>query len=437
MPTNLRDHPLRRAVSDEVHARPFPTMRAPERASHIAVLSGEVDASGDRAYVARLCEAYGQVPPPPTATHFIADFDGFRLRWERHTEFSTYSFFRHGPFADPFADPAIGAAPAAWLGEMPGQVLVAVHVALEDKAPPPRGRAAEVAELDRYFAPDSAAGSLVSDGAAAVWTDFSIHADGFGRILVRGAGLGERRAGRLVRRLLEIETYRTMALLAFPLARDTAPQVTRIDRGLTEITARMAALEDLDDERRLLDTLMQQAAEVERLVAATSYRFGAARAYHALVERRVAELREERIPGLQTIGEFMERRFAPAMRTCESTVGRLEALAERVARASNLLRTRVDIALEGQNRDVLLSMNRRARLQLRLQQTVEGLSVAAISYYLVGLVGYAGKAAHAAGLAVDADLLVGASIPVVVAVVWLMMRRLRRRLRRDDDPAGD
>jgi hypothetical protein len=160
--------------------------------------------------------------------------------------------------------------------------------------------------------------------------------------------------------------------LAFPLARDTGPQVTQIDRGLTEITARMAAIEDLDDERRLLDTLMQQAAEVERLIAATSYRFGAARAYHALVERRVAELREERIPGLQTISEFMERRFAPAMRTCESTVGRLEALAERVARASNLLRTRVDIALEGQNRDLLQSMNRRAWPQLRLQQTVEG-----------------------------------------------------------------
>src|SRR3546814_8262212 len=88
----------------------------------------------------------------------------------------------------------------------------------------------------------------------------------------------------------------------------------------------------------------------------------------------------------------MDRRLAPAMRTCESAAGRLETLASRVGRASNLLRTRVDIELEAQNRDVLMSMNRRARLQLRLQETVEGLSVVAISYYVVGLVGYAAKA---------------------------------------------
>ena len=46
---------------------------------------------------------------------------------------------------------------------------------------------------------------------------------------------------------------------------------------------------------------------------------------------------------------------------------------------------------EGFQTNLLGAMNRRQQLQLRLQATVEGLSVAAITYYIVGLVGYAAK----------------------------------------------
>ncbi|MBE9554955.1 MAG: DUF3422 domain-containing protein, partial [Proteobacteria bacterium] len=171
------------------------------------------------------------------------------------------------------------------------------------------------------------------------------------------------------------------------------------------------------------------------LASRNAYRFSAAAAYYALVETRVGELREERIEGLQTIDEFMDRRMLPAMRTCQSTATRQDRLAERVARATTLLRTRVDLAMEAQNRDLLRSMDRRARLQLRLQETVEGLSVAAISYYLVGLVGYAAKGVAAAGLPVPVELVTGLSIPVVVLIVWSALQRVRRRLARDDDAA--
>jgi uncharacterized membrane-anchored protein len=150
----------------------------------------------------------------------------------------------------------------------------------------------------------------------------------------------------------------------------------------------------------------------------------------------VQELREERVEGLQTIDEFLERRLAPAMRTCEAVMARLETLSARIARAGELLRTRVDVALEAQNSDVLRSMNRRAKMQLRLQQTVEGLSIAAISYYLVGLVGlvgYAAKAAKTTGLSLDVDIVTGLSIPVVVGLVGAALWRLRRQVARDAD----
>lgn len=437
----LPEHPERRAVSDEVHARPYPLMQAPEQASHLALLSGEAAADQDHACLARLCALVGQAPPPPEVNHYAMEFTGIggvaiRLRWERHTEFSTYTFFRRLNGADPFAEPAMRAVPREWVEALPPSVLVAVHAALLP-APAPGAGSEFRPDLSRHFASDNVAGSLVSGGTAAAWTDFVLREDGFSRIFVADFGLGARQAGRLMQRLLEIETYRTMALLALPVARQLAPQLTRLDRAHTETSGAIAGLVDIEDERALLDTLMDHAAEIERLANASAYRFGAARAYYALVERRVDELRETRIEGQQTIREFMDRRLAPAMRTCESTAGRLETLASRVGRASNLLRTRVDIELEAQNRDVLMSMNRRARLQLRLQETVEGLSVVAISYYVVGLVGYAAKAAHAAGLPVDTDAAIGIAIPLVLAGVWLMVRRIRRRVYRRPDDAAD
>lgn len=438
---SLPEHPERRAVSDEVHARPYPLMQAPEQASHLALLSGEAGAAEDHACLARLCALVGQAPPAPGINHHAMEFPGpggvpVRLRWERHTEFSTYTFFRRLNGADPFAEPAIRAVPRDWVEALPPSVLVAVHAALLP-APEPGAGSDLRPDLSRYFATDNVAGSLVSGGSAAAWTDFVLREDGFSRIFVVDLGLGARQAGRLMQRLLEIETYRTMALLALPVARQLAPQLTRLDQAHTETSGAIAGLVDIEDERTLLDTLMDHAAEIERLANASAYRFGAARAYYALVERRVDELRETRIEGQQTIREFLDRRLAPAMRTCESTAGRLETLASRVGRASNLLRTRVDIQLEAQNRDVLVSMNRRARLQLRLQETVEGLSVVAISYYAVGLVGYAAKAAHAAGLPVDTDVAIGIAIPLVLAAVWLMVRRIRRRVYRRPADSAD
>jgi len=103
-------------------------------------------------------------------------------------------------------------------------------------------------------------------------------------------------------------------------------------------------------------------------------------------------------------------------------------LAERIAHTNDLLRTRIGIVQEQQNRQILQSMNSRAAQQRKLQQAVEGLSVAAISYYVIGLFGYAGKAAKAAGLPINPDLATGLVVPLVAACVWLGLRRMHRGL---------
>ena len=289
--------------------------------------------------------------------------------------------------------------------------------------------APDAAWLADHFDGNVVVGAEIGDGAGVAFTDFRIHADGCSRFVVVDRSLSPRQAGRMLQRLFEIEAYRMLALLALPIARVEGARIANVERALAALTEKIARDDGADE--ALLSDLTRLAADVERALVATQFRFGASRAYHDLVRARIAELRERRMPGMQTIDEFMSRRLSPAMATCESVAHRLREMSERVAQASGLLSTRVEIAREKQNQALLGSMDRRAKLQLRLQQTVEGLSIAAITYYVVGLVGYAAKALKASGVRVDPDVAIGVAIPVVAALVALALRRVRRRIRHE------
>jgi uncharacterized membrane-anchored protein len=296
------------------------------------------------------------------------------------------------------------------------------------------GGTPSAAQLAAHFGTNVVVGAGIGDGAGMAFTDFVIHPDGFARFLLLDREMTERQAGRMLQRLFEIEAYRMMALLALPVARGLWPRLQAIERTLAGLTERIAAGVNAGpgQDEQLLQDLMALAAEIESALSASQARFGASRAYHALVTTRISELREVRIKGLQTIDEFMTRRLSPAMATCATASQRLHDLSERVAQASNLLSTRVDIARERQNQALLAATARRAKMQLRLQQTVEGLSVAAIVYYLAGLVGYGAKALKAAGLPLSPDLVTGVAVPVLALGAWLVLRRAHRRIAADD-----
>ena len=421
------DHPERRRLNEEVHARPFARLEAPERATHLALLTGEAGVETDLAHLNQLCERYKIAPPMAEQNHCLLDFGDFRLKWERHTEFTSYTFFTDGELPDdPFKNSAIEQVPRDWVESIPGQVLSAVKVVVEPRSAPKR--APETAT--KFMSSANFAAAQCSGGAATAFMDFAMDAQGYGRVFVRDHSLRPRQAGRLVQRLMEIETYRMMALLAFPLARSRGGELTRMGNRLTDITQRMTELRALEDERQLLVDITSLSADVERVAAETSYRFSAANAYYALVERRIKELRESRLEGFQTFEEFMERRLTPAMRTCDAVRERLEILSRRVTRAGQLLRTRVDIQVEGQNRDLLASMDRRAKMQLRLQETVEGLSLAAITYYAVGLINYVSEGAVEAGLGVPVDLITAVAVPVIAITAFVAVRRVRKRIQK-------
>lgn len=416
------DHPQRRLLSDEVHARPPEALRSPMRATHLSLVVDADQRPEEIAHLVDLCSRLGVPPPAALATHFTTETDRGRVKWERHGEFSSYTFFAVGAESMPFAEPAVRLLPADWVAAIPGRTIVAAHVTLMAA----RTQDSEIGSLAMLFGGNTVIGASLGGGAGMAFADFKIHGDGYSRFLVLDVSFTPRQAGRMIQRLLEIETYRMMAMLALPLARDQSPIITAVERSLASLTDDIAGQGVADE--NLLQQLTNLAADVERCLVRSQFRFGACKAYHDLVMRRIAELREQRLAGFQTIEEFMTRRFTPAVATCASTSQRLHDLSERVAQTSALLSTRVDIVREKQNHRLLDSMNRRARLQLRLQQTVEIISVVPITYYVVGLVGYLSKALHAYGSSIEPEIVEGIAMPIVAALVIWVVRRAHHKV---------
>lgn len=418
----LSEYRQRQMLYAELNTVAYELLTAPAQLSHLVLISDRQWVDKERKLVGDLCKYYGVDSPSDHSNDYSIDLGALRLRWERHTEYSTYTFYCEGSFEIPFEETAVKLVPRDWLVNLPGEILTAIHIALDDRSRPKRS----LTELASLFASNTVIGSKVAGGSANVWSDNQIHSDGFGRILIHDENLRSRQVGRLVQRLLEIETYRMMAMLPVPLVRQIIPQLARADQRLAALIAKNIDMANIEDEQQLLDELTKLASEIERLSAQTSHRINASRAYYDIVKLRIAELREERIEGLQMLQEFMEQRLSSAMGTCELVHTKLETLSLRVARASGLLQTRVDISMEAQIRDLLKSMDSRADMQLRLQETVEGLSVVVLSYYLLGIVSYGLKAGKAAGMAINVELLTGIAIPVVVVSVFFAISSLRR-----------
>jgi uncharacterized membrane-anchored protein len=420
--SRLRAHALRAAILGEVHARPFTPIGIPSRIVHFAFDTSGPRALADRSNLAALCATRGLEPPAAAENHYRVPFGAAVLRWEQHSEFTTYTWeMPADPAAAPFHPDASLLASPMRLVPQPGPLLVAIdlHLLSEDL---PR------TAPERVFEKASLAIAENSDGKAVYATDFQPAPSGFVRILVADRNMSAERAGAVVQRLIELETYRTLALLGLPEAQRLSPSIAAAERRLVEVTEEMRRTGSLAANHKLLDELTALAAEVEAGAAASLFRFGASRAYEEIVEQRLQTLGESKISGFPTWSSFLARRMKPAMRTCATTEARQASLSLKLARAANLLRTRVDVELEQQNQELLKSMNARTQLQLRLQSTVEGLSVAAITYYVVSLFGYLAKALHDSGVPhVEPSVLTAAFVPVAAGSIWWTVRSIRRK----------
>jgi uncharacterized membrane-anchored protein len=423
------DH-LREVLHNEVHARPSARIRLPALVVDVAVLNAGVSREMEWQHLRLLPDQQALKLEDLQGSFLRLRFAGHTLKWERHTEFTRYSLIQQLP------EGALSGASEAdllnqlaispdWLRAIPGRTVAAIKMAMvhgdlsNGQALKDMGRA--------WFDGKPVLASMVGNGHSCAMTDFGLRPSGFERMLViTPPGTSETRAGRTSQRLQEMETYRIMALRGLPVAKALSNMLASSEAELADITARMEGT-DISDQA-LLETLIKLAARVERATAEHMYRFSATQAYHGLVLQRIKELREQAIPGTQTLGEFMQRRLSPAIATVAATAQRLSSLSQRIERTSALLRTRVDILTEAQNQQLLAQLTRGQDLQLNLQTTVEGLSIAAISYYVISLILYLGKAAKAAGAHINPELLAGALIPVVLLSIWWGTRQIHKKL---------
>jgi uncharacterized membrane-anchored protein len=420
------DHPLRYATVNELHARPFPSLEVPSTAVFLAIKepvdAANRDRSRDRAHLLALLDRHAGVHPQPEATHHSGKLGRADLKWESHTEFVTYTAFSPGVSARPFDPADTEVFPADWVEAAPGKRLTALVIRIV----PMPSDAEMLKQAEDWFVPESLAMSRVVDGAAVVAGDFRIDPAGQMRfaVFVR-PGTGARRIGRIVQRLCEIETYRAMSMLGLMRSRQLTAQLNALDPRLSALVTGLDNATPAPE--AALHELLGISSDLEKLAVQFTFRFGATAAYEAILNQRIEVLREERIEGRQTFAEFMMRRYDPAMRTVKSAEKRLHEMSERAARAAELLRTRVDVERSAQNQKLLESMDQRADLQLRLQRTVEGLSVVAISYYAVSLMAYL-TYPLAKVLNISKEMLTGLLVLPVVGLVWLMVRRIRKAL---------
>lgn len=428
----MRGNPQRELAWRELHARPYVRFTAPAHVLHLIFLSGEETVEADRERRLLLTRQLGLETTYETPRHSIhaaamAGLGRLVLSWERHSDYVVYNLFLYElemPFL-PFGFDWQALLPTTWPAAMGALPLVATLLAV--------GSTGEMAGTPEGLAPlfegHTLTGSQVMGGRAEAWSCYRVHDDGFGRIAVVVTEMSPAETGRTVDRMLAIEDFWHLTLLSLPLASQVQHDLAAAERRLVSQVDALRRADALAEKRAVLNALLALAAEVEHLRAQVEHRFAGSSAYFALLESRFAELREGKIERVLPLSRFVMRRVRPAGETYRGILRRLADLSDHVSRAADLLRTGIELDVEEQNQRLLAGADRRARLQLRLQGAVESLSVVVITYYALGLIGYALSALTSLGVHVDVHVIQGLALPVVLAIVWGGLYLVRRRFR--------
>ncbi|HEU0196912.1 MAG TPA: DUF3422 domain-containing protein [Nevskiaceae bacterium] len=410
-------HLQRTALHNELHARPSMYFEAPAHVFHLAFLDQD---NAARSIIRTLCDRHIALADP-TQPQGEFPIGGARLKWERHTEFLTLTMVTLP--AQGVAWPALPPVLAGVVETYSGLLINADQICVE-------AQSSWRGSVKAYGLSDPV-GSSIGDQQAIVWSDLRLNENGLNRLLVLNHALDARRLGRMVRRLLEIETYRLMASLTLPIARSLQPDLTRFEQELVKLSDANAAVAG-EGVKTLLANITRLSAQVTQMTARNRLRFSATEAYAELVFERITQLHEGRTEDCQRLGSFIGQRFRPTVRYCAATDRHLTSISHAVARLGDLLQARVQVEMEEQNGRILRNLSVRADTQIHIQRAVEGLSIIAISYYLFSLAHLFYEGLHTMGLDISprSALLTGAPIVgVILAVVAYRIINVRRQER--------
>ncbi|MEM6833489.1 MAG: DUF3422 domain-containing protein [Pseudomonadota bacterium] len=425
MHDSLEQHPDRQKIVEESFARPAQPCPVNHLIARLVMHRPEGAASDDHSHVATLCDQFGCARPAPDARYHQMRADDILIIWERLTEFGAYTVFLPTDGTLSFDANPLDSLPSDWLKALPGKVLSATLINITQR--PEQDQYHPIAQ-EAFGTADFAASSM-RGGSAYVAADFHLDRRGFTRFVILDASKSDMVRGRMVQRLFELDLYRLAALLALPVARQAQPEMGRREAELGALLETMAAQPDVKKDREVLHALSLSAAAMEVLGTRTAYRFAAAQAYYTLVLERIERLREDRAEGRERIGVFVLRRLGPAMRTCDAVAARQNAIITQIDRVTHLLAARVEVTVAQQQEGLLHSMSKSGRQQLRLQETVEGLSAIAVTYYGVGILIYVAKGLIDIGLPFPSPTVVGAvAAPIMFFWAWTSLKRIKKRV---------
>lgn len=437
------DHPSRILLHEEVHARPPIPLWPNERVFSQSFILDAQSRQKQINWMRKLSEALGVSHSGDDHSFMTLELapepERVLLKWELHGEFATIAVITHNKkkVAEPLLksrlenerdlDLLFKNLGCPTISEAGGQRISALDIVFEH-----RQLFADAQEVSAIFNGNTVLGSFILSGKKAqLWTDLQLDEDGFISFFVPHDVLGSRQLGRVARALAEAETYRMVAMMSFPVAKSLSLPLREAESELAALSQKISQLQaesgtDTEKDGTFLGNLSQLASRTEQWISGYGLRFTASEAYSQLLSKNLLELNESSITGVQTLSEFMDRRFQPAMGTCIWTQRRLRELSDRIARATQTLRTRIDFVNEQQTQKLLASMDQRAKLQLRLQETVESLSVLVLTYYAVSLLAYMAKGGKEAGLSIHPEITAAIAAPII-AIIFIAINRYRRR----------
>ena len=436
------DHPSRALLHEEVHARPPIPLWPNERVISQSFLLDAATRQQQIAWVQKLSSALGCTPSRDDhsfMTLYLApEPERVMVKWELHGEFATIAVIVHNKtkVREPLLksrleierdlDSLFRGLGCPTISESGGQRISALDLVFEH-----RSLFTEALEVSELFSGNTVLGSYIfSSKKAQLWTDLQLDEDGFISFFIPHDVLGSRQLGRIARAIAEAETYRMVAMVSFPVAKSLSLPLREAESELAALSEKISQLQgesgvNTEKDGIFLEELSRLASRIEQWISGYGLRFTASEAYSQLLSKNLIGLNESSIPGVQTLSEFMDRRFQPAMGTCNWTQRRLRELSDRISRTTQTLRTRIEFVNEEQTQKLLASMDQRAQLQLRLQETVEGLSVLVLTYYAVGLLIYMMKGGKEAGLAIHPEIIAAIAAPII-AITFLVIGRRRR-----------
>lgn len=414
----------RHILYGEFHRRYPVTLSPGDCVTHIVLHKPDGDLDANLDDLKRLCEEAQLDSPQAEILQYFNTSNSLSVKWEHHNEFVAYTFYNRAPHRKTHLQLDPISHFKNWGRHLSGELLTAVHIEI---IKPSHNEKLDIAPIG-LFSKVPIAGGSVCDDHARLWSDFHIYENGFSKIAVVDRDLGPHRSGRLVQRLLDVETYRILAMLGFEYSERIKNEISDLELALSALKNSHETVKEGEVDKTRLYELLDLSAQTDDLQTKATPRIEATRAYARLVHQRFDDLNEERIQGAQRLSNFVRRRFAPSMNSAETTYERLKALRLRIQSEAALLRTRLDVSRQDVNTQVLQAMDRRMQLQIKLQQTVEALSVVAISYYGVGIFAVFAKAFKDDYKSLSPEHLTALAAPIIIISVWFCVRRAREKI---------